>query len=123
NSVEIPFYRKKHIHNCQAIFKSNLEAIQSAKNRSKLLERDYDLWKIFANCENVKNRNYYPTEPGSEEEAAFPLAYDILVDEDLEQMEVLLNSIYAPQNFYCLHIDLKASFLFHEALQRFAKCF
>ena len=39
----------------------------------------------------------------------FPLAFNILLYENVEQFERLLRIIYRPQNFYCIHIDSDAS--------------
>jgi len=38
-------------------------------------------------------------------------------------VERLLRTIYAPQNLYCLHVDLKASKKFRQAMEHLADCF
>ncbi len=53
----------------------------------------------------------------------YPLAYIILVDGDLEQLERLLFSIYTPYNVYCLHTDKKASSDFQRIVKYFSSCF
>ena len=56
-------------------------------------------------------------------EAAFPIAYSILMYKDIEQVERLLRAIYRPQNIYCIHVDSKTSRDIYRAIEGIAKCF
>ncbi|CAF1420815.1 unnamed protein product [Adineta steineri] len=38
----------------------------------------------------------------------FPLAFNILLHDNVQQFERLLRLIYRPQNFYCVHVDSSA---------------
>ena len=53
----------------------------------------------------------------------FPLAFSILMYENVEQFERLLRVIYRPQNFYCVHVDNDASPQVLQAVKSIAQCF
>ena len=59
----------------------------------------------------------------SENEASFPIAYNILIHTDIQQFEFLLRAIYRPQNLYCVHPDAKQSPAFQQAVRAIASCF
>lgn len=117
------FFVKRNNLDCAALLRG------AAKNQTgtDLVEREviseYKTWESIRDCELIKKRNFYPSEPRSMEEAQFPLSYVILVDGHLELLETLFNAIYAPQNFYCFHIDFRAHYMVHDFLNRFVKCF
>uniref|UniRef100_A0A914V573 Beta-1,3-galactosyl-O-glycosyl-glycoprotein beta-1,6-N-acetylglucosaminyltransferase n=1 Tax=Plectus sambesii TaxID=2011161 RepID=A0A914V573_9BILA len=67
-------------------------------------------------------RQQFNSEPASDEEARFPLAFSIGMHRDVEQFERLLRMIYWPQNVYCVHVDRKASESVHRAVRAIAKC-
>ncbi|ELU11398.1 hypothetical protein CAPTEDRAFT_83082, partial [Capitella teleta] len=75
------------------------------------------------NCRAFKNERHYVTSPLNDEEAAFPLAYSLLIFKDIEQFERLLRAIYRPQNFYCVHVDQKSPRDFLKAAQGIVGCF
>ncbi|XP_076811789.1 N-acetyllactosaminide beta-1,6-N-acetylglucosaminyl-transferase-like [Clavelina lepadiformis] len=58
----------------------------------------------------------------TKEERHFPIAYSILAHQNAHQLMLLLSAIYAPQNVYCIHIDLKSTSMF-EAVKETASCF
>ncbi len=123
-----PFYRRRHPYNCKALFEADPEEItrshgESGKKPSTGAQKPFQIWTSFADCDEIHRRFYYPQIPLSMMEGNFSLAFAILVDSDLEQVELLLNALYAPQNVYCFHIDLKAPYLFHSTLERLASCF
>ncbi|ESO06720.1 hypothetical protein HELRODRAFT_106314 [Helobdella robusta] len=82
---------------------------------------DFD-W-MADNCTNFKEKRAYMPLPESEQEASFPIAYSILAYQDLEQLEKLLRAIYAPQNFYCIHVDAKISEKILKVIQKIVSCF
>lgn len=75
------------------------------------------------NCAEFLHSRGYASRPTSREEAEFPIAFSILVFKDVEQVERLVRSIYTPQNFYCIHIDAKASAETEQGLRAIAGCF
>jgi len=74
-------------------------------------------------CTIFKEERRYITEPLSQEEADFPLAFSIMVFKDVELFERLLRAIYRPQNYYCIHIDLSSDKLVQDAVRTIVKCF
>ncbi|TPP57915.1 Glycosyltransferase 14 family member [Fasciola gigantica] len=44
-----------------------------------------------------------------EEELKFPLAFSLIVYRDIDRAIRLLRTIYRPHNYYCIHVDKKAS--------------
>jgi hypothetical protein len=53
----------------------------------------------------------------------FPLAFNILMYENVEQFERLLRLIYRPQNFYCIHVDASAAAGVLRGVESVAHCF
>ncbi|XP_070555438.1 N-acetyllactosaminide beta-1,6-N-acetylglucosaminyl-transferase-like [Ptychodera flava] len=74
-------------------------------------------------CNVFKEKREYILEPLSAEEGAYPIAYSIVVHKEAAQVERLLHAIYMPQNLYCIHIDMKASDEFKQAIVNLASCF
>lgn len=88
-----------------------------------VLPTEEEFIRMTSNCDNFKQKYNYLAEPFSEEEKDFPLAFNILAHRDVAQIELLLRTLYAPQNSYCIHIDAKASKGVHDAIKSLAKCF
>lgn len=74
-------------------------------------------------CAAFRKSRRYLSNPLSPEEAHYPLAYSILIHKDVQMFERLLRSIYQPQNFYCIHVDQKASEEFKNAIASLIGCF
>ena len=53
-------------------------------------------------CNYFEVMQGYHVTPVSQEEAEFPIAFNILMHKDVLQFELLLRSIYRPQNSYCV---------------------
>ena len=70
----------------------------------------------------IRERGYILKSMTSEEEH-FPIAYSILMFKDVNQVERLLRAIYRPQNYYCIHVDKKASQNTSSAIRSIANCF
>ncbi|XP_078531988.1 beta-1,3-galactosyl-O-glycosyl-glycoprotein beta-1,6-N-acetylglucosaminyltransferase [Lissotriton helveticus] len=116
--------------NCTAILRGDAEAIAQAKletlkvsfrNRQKLTTNDYI--NMTRECDSFIRSRKYILQPLSKEEAAFPIAYSIVVHHKIDMFEKLLRSIYAPQNYYCIHVDKKAPESFLAAIKGIASCF
>ena len=75
------------------------------------------------NCQSFIQSRRYTTKPLSTEEAEFSLAYSLVIFKEIELVERLLRAIYRPQNYYCIHVDVKASSSFKSAVTAIADCF
>ncbi|XP_004695514.1 PREDICTED: N-acetyllactosaminide beta-1,6-N-acetylglucosaminyl-transferase, isoform C-like [Condylura cristata] len=74
-------------------------------------------------CADYLAQGHYVSTPLSAEEAAFPLAYAMVVHKDFGTFERLFRAVYAPQNVYCVHVDRKADPDFQRAVERLLRCF
>lgn len=114
---------------CLAIVKDNLdrkktefeELVKSAKRRVDLTEDFY--LNETKDCEGYVEKRGFITEPLSEEEEDFPIAYSMVIHEKIEMFERLLRAVYAPQNIYCVHVDQKSSTEFQKAVNSIVSCF
>lgn len=82
-----------------------------------------DFLELTKDCNAFKTSRGYLTQPLDNDEAAFPLAYNILIHRDFPQVERLLRAIYRPQNSYCIHIDAKAAPGFLKVTKAVSDCF
>ncbi|KAM3727599.1 Beta-1,3-galactosyl-O-glycosyl-glycoprotein beta-1,6-N-acetylglucosaminyltransferase [Dirofilaria immitis] len=78
---------------------------------------------LDASCDAIRQRAFYPVLPFSNAEKNFPIAFIRIVYKDFHLQELLLNLMYAPQNFYCYALDAKSTPLFHEQMSNLSKCF
>ncbi|XP_054984919.1 N-acetyllactosaminide beta-1,6-N-acetylglucosaminyl-transferase isoform X2 [Sorex araneus] len=76
-----------------------------------------------APCPERLARGHYITAPLSPEEAAFPLAYAMVIHKDFGTFERLFRAVYMPQNVYCVHVDEKAAPEYKAAVARLLRCF
>ncbi|KAM6186426.1 N-acetyllactosaminide beta-1,6-N-acetylglucosaminyl-transferase isoform 1-T1 [Rhynchocyon petersi] len=74
-------------------------------------------------CEDYLIQSHYITSPLSQEEAAFPLAYAMVIHKDFDTFERLFRSVYSPQNVYCVHVDEKAPSEFKGSVRQLLNCF
>ncbi|XP_071173987.1 beta-1,3-galactosyl-O-glycosyl-glycoprotein beta-1,6-N-acetylglucosaminyltransferase-like [Mytilus edulis] len=113
--------------NCRSLFDNN--TLEQNKTLNNLLKHPYveippsSYINISKDCEKYKQDRGYITSSLTEEEENFPIAYSILVFKSIQQVEMLLRSIYRPQNVYCIHCDTKADPNFKLALQGITSCF
>lgn len=91
--------------------------------RPRRSEPDAFFLNATRNCDDFKNHRGYHVRPTSQEEADFPLAFNLLVHTKLDQVEGLLRAIYRPQNLYCIHVDAKASKEFIAGVRAICGCF
>lgn len=128
--------RKELIRNsyCEKVLFNNPEAVRRAKDLQRkttydqLVKRDLDTTEYLKkmaeeSCEDFRMERGYLTVPISTEERNFPIAFSILMYKHVSQVERLLRALYSPSNFYCFHIDSKASVLIHDAMHAIASCF
>ena len=112
------------IHNNQTIIRKAYEMIREEHDQGGiLLPCDETVSNWTKDCSTYRQDRRYPRKPLSEEEADYPLAYIIAVHKEAAQVERLLRAIYQPQNFYCIHADVKAEPKFHKAMRNLAGCF
>ncbi|XP_060933191.1 beta-1,3-galactosyl-O-glycosyl-glycoprotein beta-1,6-N-acetylglucosaminyltransferase 3-like [Limanda limanda] len=101
---------------------SELKELLASGKKHKKLSEDFYL-NVTKDCPAyIKKRDFF-TVPLSEEENDFPIAYSIVIHEQIEMFERLLRAIYAPQNIYCVHVDQKSSEEFHMAVEAIVACF
>lgn len=114
---------------CAAIFNGDNAEIEKAKeltekgNYTREFIKDKEYVLLTRNCISFKSKRGYDDFLVSEEEVNFPIAFSILLYKDVEQVERLLRAIYAPQNYYCLHVDADCTHEVHDAIQGIANCF
>ncbi|KAL8196972.1 UNVERIFIED_CONTAM: hypothetical protein K2H54_003937 [Gekko kuhli] len=95
--------------------------LQKKSQKVSLSEKDY--LNMTQNCRLFKESRRYIQFPLSNEEEDFPIAYSMVIHDQIEMFEKLLRSIYVPQNIYCVHVDKKSSKPFKEAVRGIASCF
>ncbi|XP_071178883.1 beta-1,3-galactosyl-O-glycosyl-glycoprotein beta-1,6-N-acetylglucosaminyltransferase-like [Mytilus edulis] len=112
--------------NCAKIIRGSTSEITKSADLGNdyltVLSPSYYIRKT-ENCDAFINGREYITDSLSKEEKEFPLAYSILVYKSVYQFERLLRSIYRPQNFYCIHADMKMSEDDYDAVRYIISCF
>lgn len=76
-----------------------------------------DLYKNIRGFGEAKLRN------SNKNSANFPIAFSILVYNNVEQFERFLHVLYEPTNVYCIHIDAKSSDTIKRAIMSIVNCF
>nr|XP_033782812.1 beta-1,3-galactosyl-O-glycosyl-glycoprotein beta-1,6-N-acetylglucosaminyltransferase [Geotrypetes seraphini]XP_033782820.1 beta-1,3-galactosyl-O-glycosyl-glycoprotein beta-1,6-N-acetylglucosaminyltransferase [Geotrypetes seraphini]XP_033782829.1 beta-1,3-galactosyl-O-glycosyl-glycoprotein beta-1,6-N-acetylglucosaminyltransferase [Geotrypetes seraphini]XP_033782838.1 beta-1,3-galactosyl-O-glycosyl-glycoprotein beta-1,6-N-acetylglucosaminyltransferase [Geotrypetes seraphini] len=116
--------------NCTKILRADAEEIGRAKlelitvkfrKRPQLTTDDYI--NMTKDCDYFTNKRRYIMEPLTKEEEEFPIAYSIVIHYKIDMFEKLLRSIYAPQNYYCIHVDKKSTDSFLAAVKGIVSCF
>ena len=49
--------------------------------------------------------------------------FSVVFHKEVDRVVRLLKAVYRPQNYYCLHLDRKASPELHQLVGRLAACF
>ncbi|XP_053575322.1 beta-1,3-galactosyl-O-glycosyl-glycoprotein beta-1,6-N-acetylglucosaminyltransferase 3-like [Bombina bombina] len=114
--------------NCNNIIQGHPEAIEEGlryrlevKKIIHLAEENY--LNFTKDCKYFKEFRRYLVFPMSKEEEAFPIAYSMVIHDNIEMFERLLRVIYMPQNVYCVHVDEKATDIFKNAVRAITSCF
>ncbi|XP_004713895.1 beta-1,3-galactosyl-O-glycosyl-glycoprotein beta-1,6-N-acetylglucosaminyltransferase [Echinops telfairi] len=116
--------------NCTKVLQGDADEAQRARlemltvafrKRPRLTTFDYI--RMTRDCASFIKRRKYLVEHLSQEEAAFPIAYSIVVHHKIEMFDRLLRAIYTPQNVYCVHVDRKSEESFLAAVSGIASCF
>lgn len=95
----------------------------NAANNNFIHTNDMEYEKHVMDCDKFKQSRGYRQTPDSETEREFPLAFNILFYQNIEQLERLLRAIYRPQNQYCIHVDKKTPQSIIETVQHLTDCF
>lgn len=112
--------------NCRLLFDDNITEKARAFQRMQqpLINVSPSIYlNVTKHCDKYIRETGYITSSLTEEERLFPIAYSILVYKDIKQVEMLLRSIYRPQNVYCIHCDVNADDHFRQALNSIVGCF
>lgn len=99
-----------------------LKDLLAVRVRKKLLSEEFYL-NATKDCPAYVGSRGFITETLSAEERDFPIAYSMVIHDQVEMFERLLRAIYAPQNTYCVHVDSKSSQKFKSAAEAIASCF
>jgi len=125
-SIHVPNVNVPGI-NCAALFNGSVQDIARAhvwqEKWPKRTVSDNVYLNAAAECTQYISQRRFTMQPLSGEEAAFPLAFSIVMFRDVELFERLLRAIYRPQNFYCVHVDKKSASAIHKAVAAIASCF
>jgi hypothetical protein len=124
--------RDRYNVNCKLLFEDDenernksIQLMQELRGNSseiKLLD-DSNFIFDFSKCSLFREVRGYDKHKVTDFEAKFPLAYTILVNENVEQFERVLRVIYRPQNIYCIHVDRKRSADLQMAIESISGCF
>ena len=114
--------------NCRLIINGNETETKIASNKSLTQPRrnplsPLDYLNKTKDCKTFIAERGYVMSSLTSIEAAFPIAFSILMYKDVQQVEHLLRAIYRPQNIYCIHVDKKTSNDTYRAMEGIAKCF
>ncbi|XP_074489018.1 beta-1,3-galactosyl-O-glycosyl-glycoprotein beta-1,6-N-acetylglucosaminyltransferase 3-like [Sebastes fasciatus] len=127
--LRIPQQLSNDLPGCSALLsgdvegkKDKLEMLLTSRKRKSLLSEDFYL-NVNQDCPSYIERRGFFTEPLSEEEKDFPIAYSMVIHEKIEMFERLLRAVYTPQNIYCVHVDQKSPKEFQKAVEAITSCF
>ncbi|WAR01666.1 GCNT1-like protein [Mya arenaria] len=102
---------------------SKASAFLQLRNFTFPRRRDENYIDLTMNCDIFKESRGYFVYPPTQEEKSFPIAFNILFHQNVEQLERLLRAIYRPQNQYCIHVDGKTSEDVLNIVTQIAYCF
>ena len=112
---------------CSKLIEGNHKALMDASshqhNNKYTPIQDMRYTDFTYNCDTFRRDRQYMMQPVSSEEEEFPIAYSIVMYKEVEQFERLLRAIYRPQNYYCIHLDMKSSGDVQKSVSNIARCF
>lgn len=115
---------------CQGLYESDPDELKHAlallsdlKQSSGIINQQYNITKNQCMQYRSERFNEKFHREDSNVNRLFPLAFTILMFENVEQFERLLRVIYRPQNFYCIHVDSDASPDVFQAVKSIVQCF
>ena len=115
---------------CQKLFENNTNEMQHATHllhHSKpfptIPDEYYNISSVQCNAYRSERFNQSYHRQDTDTNRQFPLAFSIVMHENVEQLERLLRLIHRPQNFYCIHVDRRANASVFEGVRAIAQCF
>lgn len=115
---------------CQNLYESDSDELKHAlallsdlKNPPLISNQYYNITKDQCDIYRRERFNEKFHQQDTDINRQFPLAFTILMYENVEQFERLLRVIYRPQNFYCIHVDNDASIDVLQGVKSIAQCF
>ncbi|KAK6170994.1 hypothetical protein SNE40_019263 [Patella caerulea] len=121
--IEFRPFKNQEI-NCKKIVEGDENEIKKfVERKPDNIPTNETLVKHTQNCSFFRRIYGYDAVLNTEEEKQFPIAFNILLYKEVEQVEILLRIIYRPQNYYCLHIDGFSPDHVHRAAKSLADCF
>ncbi|XP_061186525.1 beta-1,3-galactosyl-O-glycosyl-glycoprotein beta-1,6-N-acetylglucosaminyltransferase 4-like [Saccostrea echinata] len=128
DNMQLPFYfqKKRLVPNidCRRLFDHDRMEIEKAAQLNKnVVGSGLSFQELTKDCTRFREDRGYIMDSLTDEEKRFPIAYTILLFKSPWQFEILLRAIYRPQNFYCVHIDKKASNDIFDEIASIIRCF
>ncbi|XP_016346789.1 beta-1,3-galactosyl-O-glycosyl-glycoprotein beta-1,6-N-acetylglucosaminyltransferase 4-like [Sinocyclocheilus anshuiensis] len=112
--------------NCTAIYEMEPvelgKTLAIRKQKSYVGPTDEIIVNATSDCDWFVMSRGYDAIQSSDFEREFPLAFSLVVHQDVALVERLLRAIYMPHNIYCIHYDLKSSDDFISAMKGLARC-
>ncbi|XP_061078528.1 beta-1,3-galactosyl-O-glycosyl-glycoprotein beta-1,6-N-acetylglucosaminyltransferase 3-like [Conger conger] len=105
----------------EGLEETNLSRLLASRKKSRVLSEAFFL-NATRDCKAYLRERKFLTSTPSREETEFPVAYSMVVHEQIEMFERLLRAIYVPHNIYCVHVDRKSPDAFKLAVQTIVSC-
>lgn len=109
---------------CSLLWGGDKRELRRVKNqlsswKNILTDKEY-LQHYLSNCTTIRTEfdNFYV----SSIERDFPLAFLFNVHTSIQQVVRFLKAVYRPHNFYCFHVDVKASQILRSIVTRLSQC-
>ena len=83
--------------------------------------QDADFVGLTRDCSSFRLERGYEQKMKNDYED-FPIAFNLIVHEDVEQIERLIYALYRPKNRFCIHLDLKSPTVVQEAMEGITRC-
>ncbi|NP_001088629.1 beta-1,3-galactosyl-O-glycosyl-glycoprotein beta-1,6-N-acetylglucosaminyltransferase 3 precursor [Xenopus laevis] len=115
--------------NCHRIIQGDTEEARRALldnlmvKKRRLVATDGDYINATSDCKFFRERRKYITFSLSQVEQDFPIAYSMVIHDNIEMFERLLRAVYTPHNIYCVHVDKKSPESFQQAARAITSCF
>ncbi|KAE8617531.1 hypothetical protein XENTR_v10009106 [Xenopus tropicalis] len=115
--------------NCHRIIQGDMEEVRRAlidnlvAKKKRVIMTDESFINATSDCKLFRQRRKYVMFSLSKEEQDFPIAYSMVIHDNIEMFERLLRAIYTPHNIYCVHMDKKSPESFHQAVRAITSCF
>ncbi|CAD5111198.1 unnamed protein product [Dimorphilus gyrociliatus] len=120
-SVNFPYTCRNLIY--KTLNDNDMKILSSfRKNYPRIKRRDSDFIELSKDCSKLKSLGYIEDEI-SDEELNFPLAFNMIVHFNAEQVERQLRALWRPHNIFCIHVDKSSPKVFHDAIRGISSCF